>query len=182
MRVEPIRDKDRIRDCITYLGEQSERDKILFMVGIYTGLRMSDILRLRVEDVYKKKVIRIKQKKTKEYVDIPVHSELKRVLNSYCENKSMNQYLFQHQRKRYNKPIKRDRAYKILNEMADYFDMDRIGTHTLRKTCGYHLYKANANNIGLVMRVLGQKNPASTLNYIGVSDMDIKKGINALSF
>lgn len=182
MRVEPIRDLDIICDIINYLEEQNKRDAILFMTGIYTGLRMSDILKLRVRDVKDKKVLRVKQQKTGEYVEIPVNIDLRREYKEYCKDKDPNDYLINNQRVRHNKSIKRDRAYKILNKVAIKFGLERIGTHTLRKTCGYHLYKNSKNNIGLVMKVLGQTNPASTLNYIGINDIDIKRGISSLKF
>ena len=61
MKVEPIREKDLIQECLNYLGNKNERDKIMFAIGIYTGLRVGDILRLRVKDVYHKNRIVIKQ-------------------------------------------------------------------------------------------------------------------------
>ena len=182
MRVEPIKDLDIIKDIISYLDTENKRDSIMFQTGVYTGLRISDILKLRVKDVYNKKVLRVKQQKTGEYVEIPINIDLRREYKEFCNGKPQEEYLIKNQRTKYNKPIKRDRAYKILNKVADKFDLERIGTHTLRKCTGYHLYKNSNSNIGLVMRVLGQKNPASTLNYIGVNDVDVLRGINSLSF
>ena len=182
MKVEPIRDVYIIQDIIQFLENKNERDAVLFMTGIYTGLRMSDILNLRIKDVIGKNILRIKQQKTGEYVEIPINIDLKRKYKKYCLGKEPHEYLIQNQRVQHNQAIKRDRAYKILNEVAEEYNLLRIGTHTLRKTCGYHLYKNNNNNIGLVMKILGQKDPSSTLNYIGINDVDILKGINSLRF
>ena len=182
MKVEPIRDIYIIQDIIQYLENKNERDAVLFMTGIYTGLRMSDILKLRVKDVIDKNILRIKQQKTGEYVEIPINIDLRRQYKKYCKEKELHEYLIQNQRVKDNQAIKRDRAYKILNEVATKYNLMRIGTHTLRKTCGYHLYKNNKNNIGLVMKILGQKDPSSTLNYIGISDVDVMRGINSLKF
>ena len=52
--VEPIRDMDLIFDMMDFLKGQNVRDYVLFMFGIYTGLRISDILKLRVRDVKEK--------------------------------------------------------------------------------------------------------------------------------
>ena len=52
MRVEPIESKEMIRDIMEYFKATNERDFVMFCIGIYTGLRISDILRLRVNDVY----------------------------------------------------------------------------------------------------------------------------------
>ena len=49
--VEPIRDLDVVMDIAEYLKGKSDRDYVMFMFGIYTGLRISDILKFRVRDV-----------------------------------------------------------------------------------------------------------------------------------
>ena len=48
MKVEPIKSKDDIRNMLEILEYRNPRDKILFAIGIYTGLRISDILKLKV--------------------------------------------------------------------------------------------------------------------------------------
>ena len=50
--VEPIRDINTVWDIADYLGEKSERNKIMFLFGIYVGIRISDILSLKVRDVH----------------------------------------------------------------------------------------------------------------------------------
>ena len=181
MRVEPIKDKGVIIDCIEYLQRTSPRNATLFALGIYTGLRISDILKLRVRDVKDKNRLEIKQKKTGNYVYIPVSPELKKILNEYTKDKGSNEYLIK-SREGYNKPITRNMAYIILNDMADLLGIDAVGTHTMRKTAGYHLYNASGKDIGLVMQILGQKDQGSTLRYIGISDMDAEKLIKKLSY
>ena len=44
--VEPIRDSDKIRELANYLRNYSERNYIMFLIGVNSGLRISDILRL----------------------------------------------------------------------------------------------------------------------------------------
>ncbi len=53
--VEPIRDMDLVMDLAEYLKSNNERDYVLFMFGIYTGLRISDILKFRIRDVREKR-------------------------------------------------------------------------------------------------------------------------------
>ena len=52
--VEPIRDPDKIKEIHQYLKTKSDRDALMFSFGIYTGLRISDILKFRVRDCLKK--------------------------------------------------------------------------------------------------------------------------------
>ena len=63
--VEPIRDSDKIRELTNYLRNYSERNYIMFLIGVNSGLRISDILRLRVRDVKGKDYISLREKKTK---------------------------------------------------------------------------------------------------------------------
>lgn len=47
--VQPIRDPEKIQQIKEYLKEKNERNYILFVMGINTGLRISDILKLKLE-------------------------------------------------------------------------------------------------------------------------------------
>ena len=49
--VEPIRDIEVVLDIADYLKERNRRDYVMFMFGIYSGLRICDILQFRVRDV-----------------------------------------------------------------------------------------------------------------------------------
>ena len=61
--VEPIRDMDLVLDVADFLKARKQRDYVLFMFGIYTGLRISDILKLRVRDVRGRNHIYIREKR-----------------------------------------------------------------------------------------------------------------------
>ena len=52
--VQPIRDFEQVEEMMRILRRENERNYILFMVGLYTALRISDILRIRVENVHLK--------------------------------------------------------------------------------------------------------------------------------
>ena len=61
--VQPIRDMDQIYYIKKFLRERSERNYLLFVTGINSGLRISDLLRLRVRDA-KRMYIDLREKKT----------------------------------------------------------------------------------------------------------------------
>lgn len=137
--VQPIRDKEMIKELKEYFKEQNERNYILFLLGINTGLRISDILRLRVRDVEGWNIF-IREKKTNKIKDVKMPSDLKKALRDYTKGKPKNEFLIK-SRNGKNKPITRSMAYVILNQAAQEFGLERIGTHSLRKTYGYHHYK-----------------------------------------
>ena len=92
MKVYAITDKNKIKECREYLSYTNKRNLILFELGIKTLLRISDILNLRVNDVYKKTTIRIRQKKTKQIIEIPIRTDLKKMLDEYCKDKPKYEY------------------------------------------------------------------------------------------
>ena len=63
-----------IKELKEYFKEQNERNYILFLLGINTGLRISDILRLRVRDVEGWNIF-IREKKTNKIKDVKMPSD-----------------------------------------------------------------------------------------------------------
>jgi len=114
----------------------------MFVVGINTGLRISDILQLTVKDLKNKTHIKIIEQKTNKIKRFLINSSLKVEIDKYIKTMSDEEYLFQ-SRKGENKPISRVQAYRILNSAAEHIGLQEIGTHTLRKTFGYLHYKQN---------------------------------------
>ena len=65
--------------------------------------------------------------------------------------------------------------------MSEYFGIERIGTHSMRKTAGFHMYK-QSKDIGTIMKVLGHKEPSVTLRYIGITEEDVNNTIRNLKY
>mgnify|MGYP003169786553 CR=1 FL=1 len=112
--VEPIRDINTVMDIADYLKSRSERNYVMFMFGIYTGLRISDILKFRVRDVKGKDAIYLREKKTGKEKRFPLNAELKPIIEDYISDKKDYEYLFKSCRSG-NKAISRQQAYKILS-------------------------------------------------------------------
>lgn len=91
--VEPIRDMGTVNDIADYLKSQCYRNYVMFVFGIYSGLRISDILRLRVRDVRGKKDVYIREKKTGKREILSDQSELRPILNEYIKDKADYEYL-----------------------------------------------------------------------------------------
>ncbi|MCQ6341321.1 tyrosine-type recombinase/integrase, partial [Bacillus cereus] len=141
--VQPIRDPEQIQQIKEYLKEKNARNYILFVMGINTGLRISDILKLKVGDL-KGSHISMREMKTGKQKRIQITAALKRELRWFTENREDDEYLLK-SRQGKNRPIGRSMAYKILSGAAAEFGLDEIGTHTLRKTYGYHMYMQTKN-------------------------------------
>lgn len=164
--VEPIRDRQKVRDIQEYAKRTNERDYIMLITGIYSGLRISDILRLKISDVKDKKYIYIREKKTGKQNIIEINKFLAKEYKWYCLDKPDDEYLIK-SRESINRPLSRQRAYQIIKELGESFGVENLGTHTLRKTFGYHYYN-QSKDIGTLMKMFNHSDPSITLKYIGV--------------
>lgn len=176
--VEPIRDMDLLKDISKYIKKKSDRDYIMFLIGIYSGLRISDILNLRVRDVKYKSSISLREKKTGKQRIFPINPFLKKELAKYIDDYflDMEEYLIKRQGK-HNKPISRQMAYRIMDQTAKYFGLYNIGTHTLRKTFGYHFYM-QTKDIVTLQKIFNHSDPSVTLKYIGIEQSEINHKMN----
>jgi integrase len=174
--VQPIRDKEQINDIKEYLRSRNERDYLLFNVGIYTGLRISDILKFTHENLVNRDYLEIREEKTNKVRRIKINVKLKAVIEYYYNNNKCNDC---------NEKVfdfSRVQAYRIINEACRSIGItDRIGTHTLRKTFGYHHYQ-KYKDVAVLQSTFGHSAPSVTLRYIGVNDDIIDQCIDELDF
>jgi len=167
--VQPIKKIEDIQKIKKYLAKKP-RDALLFSFGINTGLRISDILSLDVGDVKSRDYIEIREKKTNKYKKFPLNRFLKEEINLFVEGLASEQPLFYTQK---HCRLDRAQAYRILNKAAQAVGVkERIGTHTLRKTFGYHFYQ-QYDDIVMLQKIFNHSTPSITLRYIGIEQEDI---------
>ncbi|HEK9979657.1 tyrosine-type recombinase/integrase [Streptococcus equi subsp. zooepidemicus] len=178
--VEPIRDTDDIERMKDYLKEKNERDFVLVVVGLYSGMRISDILVLKVRDVLLDR-IRTTEKKTGKTKVFAINPVMRKVLDQYIKNKKLKEYDYLFPSRKRDKdngskivPIGRVAAYQIIKGAANHVGLKNIGTHSLRKTFGYHHYK-KYGNVAILMEIFNHSSPDITLVYIGYKQDEIDK-------
>ena len=172
--VQPIRSKEKIEEIKSVLAENGTRDLLLFCMGINTGLRISDLLKLKVIDVKNKLHVEIKEQKTGKIKRFPIIGNLQVMIDDYVKNKPISDYLFK-SRNGFNKPITRIMAYMIINNACRKCGIeDNIGTHTLRKTFGYHHYQS-FHDVAILQYLLNHSSPSITLRYIGISQDNVEE-------
>ncbi|MPQ33913.1 site-specific integrase [Clostridium estertheticum] len=192
--VEPIRDLKTIRSMRSYLRDQSLRNELLFILGINVGLRISDILKLTFDDVLNfktmsaKEYVIITEKKTSKTKKFYIGTIVSKLIEGYAATLKEvlpDMYVFC-SKKSENKPISRQHAWYILNNAAEMIGIverdhngkiisGEIGTHTMRKTFGYHAY-TNGTTIELLMDIFNHSSKTQTLRYIGITE-DQKKDV-----
>lgn len=183
--VDPIKNLDDIKAMKKVLKKHSQRDLLFFVLGINTGLRISDLLYLTVDDVWDgkgiKEFIYLTDSQSGEkkafYLNRSVEKELKMYLSMGVFNQE--DYLFKS--KNNPSPITRQQAYRIINQAAKEVGITgKIGTHTLRKTFGYHAYRKGIA-ISILASILNHHSSSETLRYIGIDkheDHVVKVDVN----
>ena len=170
--VQPIRDRRKIEEMKEELKKNGTRDYLLFVFGINVGLRISDIINLKVKDVlnYDKTIkshVEIIEKKTKKIKRFKINTSLSEEIYQYVKNMDFEDYIFK-SRNGKNQNITRVRAYVILNMAGEKCGLDEIGTHTLRKTFGYWFYQ-QTRDIAILQEIFNHSSPSVTLRYIGIN-------------
>jgi integrase len=176
--VEPIRDKAKLEELKALLKKQSARNGFLLMFGINTGLRISDILPLKVEDVRNKSHLLITEKKTGKRKRFKLNQQLQEAIRSYTQGMDDDEFLFASSKR--PQPITRVRAYQILSGTARKIGLSEVGTHTLRKTFGYHFYQ-RTRDIATLQMIFNHSHPSITLRYIGITQDLIDEAVDGFS-
>lgn len=143
INVKPIKDKEVLNQFASELlkNKHGQRDYIIFVFGIFTGLRISDILNLKVDDVKGKLKTDIVEKKTEKKRTLnlmQLTNQIIKYLNE--EHDGESKWLFPSPRNNM-KPLASHQFYKIMQKTAESLGLDYIETHSLRKTFGYSYYK-----------------------------------------
>ena len=169
--VEPIRSLKDLRKIKSILSA-SPRDLLLFTLGINSGLRISDLLALNVGDVRDKEFIQLIEKKTKKFKKFPINKKLKLMFDSYIVDKSDDEPLFM---SKFNNRLSRVTAYYVIRQPCEKLNPEvAFGTHTMRKTFGYHHYK-KYRDVAILQKIFNHSSPSTTLRYIGIDEESIYK-------
>ncbi|SET41945.1 Phage integrase family protein [Oceanobacillus limi] len=174
--VYPIKDK---RDFNKIKRQLHGRNRLLLTLGTAFGLRISDLLTLKVGDLRGKDALTLTESKRKKKRTITFSKSVKKEIAILSGKDS--DYIFASRKG--DRPISRVQAYRILNDAvasAGLTDkLGTIGTHSLRKTFGYRLYE-NGVNITRIMTILAHSSERETLKYIGVTADEISEAYESI--
>jgi integrase len=173
--VQPIRTITELNDFKWSLKRNcSERDYTLFLIGINTGLRVSDLVKLKVSELLKKKTLKVVEKKTSKVREINltnIYDEIQQYIKTLPEGCD---WMFPSRQG--TNHITTTQAYRQLVKAGEGVDIEGIGTHTMRKTFGYHYYQ-RTNNIAVLMTIFNHTSEAVTKKYIGIRQEEINDSL-----
>ncbi|MFR0523185.1 site-specific integrase [Limosilactobacillus reuteri] len=188
----PIKDSNilhEVQDTLLNNFRFGRRNYTIFQVGKATLLRVSDILALRRNEIFKddgsiKKNAYIRDKKTGKpnvlYLK-PVKQDLQEYYGWLQENNIQSEWLFP-STTHHDRHITEKQFYKIMIKTGDLLGINYLGTHTMRKTGAYRVYTQSNYNIGLVMTLLNHSSEAMTLKYLGLDQISREKMLDQIDF
>jgi site-specific recombinase XerD len=147
----------------------------------YTGLRISECLNLKVEDVdIGNKIIHVINGKGSKNRNIPININLLSILQNYIkvhEHSTKSNYFFATKK---SGSLSAPYVNRILNDTANKLRWEKhISAHILRHSFASNLIK-NGVNLVYVQKLLGHSNLKVTSIYTHASMDDLDKSINVL--
>jgi integrase len=184
--VEPIRDRKKLAQIKNLLrGQERFRDLLLFVVGINSALRISDLLELKVahfldEQGKIRQRFWIKEQKRSKRQEVVINESIREALKEYwsaypgIKEKQENYIFFNPEFNDYSHPIKRGQSWKFITSICREVGLrGNFGTHSLRKTWGYHA-RMQGVDLALIMHKLNHESIAYTKRYLGITDDELQ--------
>lgn len=174
-------DWDDFKSLIAKLERDGEyKFCLLIAVGVFTGLRISDLLQLRFSQFENTDILTVQEKKTKKVRRIKINADLNDIVKRIKGKMKVvdsNQWIFIN---RYGtKPIDQSYVNVKLKEILKHYDIKMDGncsSHFLRKTTGSRVMKLNNYSneaIVLLMELFSHSSPAITRRYLGLREKEI---------
>ncbi|RKT01028.1 integrase [Chryseobacterium defluvii] len=169
------------------VNERLEQTRDWLIIGCYTGQRASDLFRMTPEKIINingKEFINLSQKKTKNPVLVPIHDEVKKILDKrkgsfppqYSTNLESSKTIFNENLKKICKlaGIDRQEYGRVYDEVNKHYVFgnfpmhDLVSSHICRRTFATMYYSKIPTAI--IMSVTGHKTETEFLGYIGIDN------------
>ena len=189
-------DNDEIRSVSTcFTGTFATRNRGLFMLGVSTGGRISELLSLQIGDVYQngKAVTDLLFEKSvvkggEVSRAVPVNRDGRLAIDElvlwhrrHYGDTEESRPLFPSRHNSGTVPMHRQTAHDILKKAFIAAGLNgKLATHSLRKAFAQRVYN-KSGDIYLVQELLGHRNISTTPNYLGVNYADARAAVEAIA-
>ena len=174
-------DWDQFKSLIGKLERDGEfKFCLLITIGVFTGLRISDLLKLRFNQFENSDILTIQEQKTKKTRRIKINNDLKQIVERVKGRMGVtdtDQHIFLN--KYGTKPIDKSYVNVKLKEIMKQYGVVMQGncsSHFLRKSLGNRVLKLNNYSneaVILLMELFGHSSPAITKRYLGLREKEI---------
>ena len=176
-------------------GTFEVRNRGLFMLGVSTGGRISELLSLQIADVYQNGRAVTDLLFDKSIVKggevsraVPVNIDGRQAIDALVawhryryENTQPDRPLFPSRQKSGTLPMHRQTAHDILKAAFTAAGLNgKLATHSLRKSFAQRVYE-QSGDIFLVQELLGHKNVSTTQRYLGVNYASAREAVEGMA-
>lgn len=174
-------DWDDFRSLISKLERDGEyKYCLLVAIGVFTGLRISDLLKLKFYQFEGSEILTIQEKKTKKTRRIKINQDLNEIvarIRLKMDVTDSSQFIFLN---RYGtKPIDQSWANVNLKRIFKKYGITvdgNISSHMFRKTLGNRVLKLHnysGESVILLMDLFSHSSPAVTRRYLGIREREV---------
>ena len=178
---------------------ETPRDRLLFAIGIYTGLRIGEIIRLSRDQVFTdyggiRTILKVKRLKKKDtvYSDIPIHFRLREHLKEYAEAQDKLQQALQvipQSQSKWLFPspdsesghLERAQGHNLLKAAFDMLRLEGASTHSMRRTMLTSLSRAGVP-LRTVQEISGHSSLSQLQTYLAVDPQDTREALQRLRY
>lgn len=162
---------------------------LLISIGVFTGLRISDLLSLTYSDLLSNETFTLREMKTKKQRSIKVNKDLKGIVSRIVSKSNitnLNQLIFIN--KYGTKSIDKSYVNVKLKELVKKYRIKldgNVSTHTFRKTLGRRVMEVNNysnESLVLLMELFGHSSMSITKRYLGIREQEIHNVYDSLTF
>lgn len=176
----PLKTKRDVLNIQDYLKYKSKRNYTIFVLGITTGYRAGDLVKLQVRDI--KEAIKYKEfeieegkkfnnkrvsEKNRKARKAELFPATENILKEYIKDMKDYEYVFK-SRKGENKPIGVQAISNALKEAGEYFGLYNISAHSMRKTYAYQAWLDSDKDTLSIKELLGHSSTEETKLYLGL--------------
>ncbi len=166
--VSPLRDPETVRRVKTEAEKMGTQPYMLMLLGLNTGLRISDLLEVKVKDLRERGFIVRREKKTGKQTEIRFNEGVVNELLRLTSKWDGERYLFESRHAGHRHIVSQTAYNWIVTACRRAGVKEPVGCHTMRKTYGYHFYQ-KYHDVATLMRHFNHSSEDVTMRYIGIT-------------
>ncbi len=191
----PLNNNEILLVSACFDGSFETRNRGLFMLGVSTGGRISELLSLRVADVYQngrpvtdllfdKSIVKGKETSRAVPVNVDGRLAIAELVNWHRDrygDLDADRPLFPSRNKQGQQQMSRRTAHDVLKSAFEAAGLNgHLATHSLRKSFAQRLYD-RTGDIFAVQEMLGHRNVSTTQKYLGVNYASVRDALEEMA-
>ena len=192
----PLTNEEIIKVAECFEGINAIRNRSMFMLGVSCGARISELLALKISDVWQNNTVVHDISFSKHIVkgreharSVPLNSDgrkaITELLDWYKSKGFAEKYLAPDaplfQSRKDNKPLTRKGAADVLRDAFEKAGLNgKLATHSMRKSFAQRLYNATGD-VFIIKEMLGHQSIITTQQYLGVDYVFVKEAVEVIS-